>query len=322
FKITNSLLSRPQVLIDPILIPKPKFSNHNRYNTTKTKSSASAIVYKLNHPRRKVPPAPPTPSAEEAVTNILYNTPPPSHIPVKRHILNCLVQNEPGVLSRVSGILAARGFNIDSLVVASTEVADLSRMTVVLRGQDDVIEQARRQLEDLVPVWAVLDYTKTTIVERELLLVKVSILGPEYLHEQLAALKHEIYNDEFLPEADLEITEDNVPNLIKKKFDESLSPSAALRQKNSHLHALNDLAKLFGGKLVDVSSHSIVIELSAKPIRIDAFLKLVKPFGILEAARSGMMALPRTPIHDRSEPEDLLEDEEDEGVDATMLPPG
>ncbi|CAG8461435.1 11867_t:CDS:10 [Ambispora gerdemannii] len=263
------------VLIDSTLIPKPKFLNHNRYITTK--SSTAAIIYKTNHPRKKVPPlpqiAPPTLSAEEAVTNIIYNTPAPSHMPVKRHILNCLVQNEPGVLSRVSGILAARGFNIDSLVVASTEVADLSRMTIVLRGQDDV------------PVWAVLDYTETTIVERELLL-------------------------------------DNASDPIKPKFDEALSPSAALRQKNSHLHALSDLAKLFSGKLVDVSSHSVVIELSAKPIRIDAFLKLVKPFGILEAARSGMMALPRTPIHDRSESEGLLEDEEGEGVDATMLPPG
>jgi acetolactate synthase I/III small subunit len=54
-----------------------------------------------------------------------------------------------------------------------------------------------------VPVWAVLDYTNTKIVERELLLVKVSILGPEHLHEQLAAIKREEYNDEFMPEADL-----------------------------------------------------------------------------------------------------------------------
>ena len=67
-----------------------------------------------------------------------------------RHMLNCLVQNEPGVLSRVSGILAGRGFNIDSLVVCRTEIRDLSRMCIVLNGQDGVIEQARRQLEDLV----------------------------------------------------------------------------------------------------------------------------------------------------------------------------
>lgn len=67
-----------------------------------------------------------------------------------RHMLNCLVQNEPGVLSRVSGILAGRGFNIDSLVVCRTEIRDLSRMCIVLNGQDGVVEQARRQLEDLV----------------------------------------------------------------------------------------------------------------------------------------------------------------------------
>ncbi len=65
-------------------------------------------------------------------------------------MLNCLVQNEPGVLSRVSGILAGRGFNIDSLVVCRTEIRDLSRMCIVISGQDGVVEQARRQLEDLV----------------------------------------------------------------------------------------------------------------------------------------------------------------------------
>ncbi len=80
----------------------------------------------------------------------------------------------------MAGTLAARGFNIDSLVVCGTEIKDLSRMCIVLRGQDGVIEQARRQLEDLVPVWAVLDYTNTKVIERELMLVKVSILGPEY----------------------------------------------------------------------------------------------------------------------------------------------
>ena len=68
----------------------------------------------------------------------------------RRRILNCLVQNEPGVLSRVSGILAGRGFNIDSLVVCRTEVRDLSRMCIVISGQEGVVEQARRQLEDLV----------------------------------------------------------------------------------------------------------------------------------------------------------------------------
>jgi acetolactate synthase I/III small subunit len=104
------------------------------------------------------------------------------------------VQNEPGVLSRISGILAARGFNIDSLVVCNTEVEDLSRMNIVLRGQDAVVEQARRQLEDLVPVWVVLDYTESKIVERELLLAKVSILGPEHFHELIAHHREDLLN--------------------------------------------------------------------------------------------------------------------------------
>lgn len=73
-----------------------------------------------------------------------------TRISSNRHILNCLVQNEPGVLSHVSGTLAGRGFNIDSLVVCRTEIRDLSRMCIVLTGQDGVVEQARRQLEGLV----------------------------------------------------------------------------------------------------------------------------------------------------------------------------
>jgi acetolactate synthase-1/3 small subunit len=108
-----------------------------------------------SHPqRRPLPlssdhlPAPPT--AEEAVSTILQNTPLKHHQIKQRHIFNCLVQNQPGVLSHVSGILAARGFNIDSLIVAKTDATDLSRMTIVLRGDPDTVEQARRQLEDLV----------------------------------------------------------------------------------------------------------------------------------------------------------------------------
>ncbi|CAG8623475.1 8901_t:CDS:10 [Acaulospora morrowiae] len=299
----------------------------NRHNSIK--SSTSAIEYKLTHPRAKVHPLPvidvPTPSAEEAVTNILYNTPAPPPTPPQRHVLNCLVQNEPGVLSRVSGILAARGFNIDSLVVASTEVADLSRMTIVLRGHNDVIEQARRQLEDLA-IWAVLDYTHTIIIERELLLIKLSILGPEHLHEQLTAIKREEYNDEFMPEIDLGSEPPDATSVLSEdpiiaSNNLPLLPSAALRHKHAHLRALLDLSNLFGAKLVDVARDSVVIELTAKPSKLDAFVKLVKPFGILEATRSGMMALPRTPLFDRDDKPPEVE-EQSGGVDATMLPPG
>ncbi|CAG8569450.1 5543_t:CDS:2 [Paraglomus occultum] len=263
---------------------RPSILCYVRYKSTR--SSTSAIEYKSSHIRRQFPPLPtPTPTAEEAVTNILYNTPAPSAEPEKRHVLNCLVQNEPGVLSRVSGILAARGFNIDSLVVARTEVTDLSRMTIVLRGQDNYIEQARRQLLDLVPVWAVLDYTQTIIVEREMLLVKVSILGPEHIHDRPSAGSDE---EEFMPEADLaEESPDATSVLDNPIIIDDLTPSAGLRQKHAHLQSLSNLAKLFGAKLVDISSDRVIIELSAKPRRIDAFLELIRPFGILETARSG-----------------------------------
>ena len=151
--------------------------------------------------RRIYEPARPLPTAEEAVNNILYNTPESPATPSQRAILNCLVTNEPGVLSRVSGILAARGFNIDSLVVAKTEVPDLSRMTIVLQGPDAQIEQARRQLEDLVPVWAVLDFTKSGVIEREMLMVKVSTVPgnlPEELseEEEMVAGEHGTLNTE------------------------------------------------------------------------------------------------------------------------------
>ncbi|CAI2169363.1 20545_t:CDS:2 [Funneliformis geosporum] len=301
------------------MLPITISNRYNRYQSTE--SSTSAVEYKLTHPRRKPPPlpnfAPPNSSAKEAVNNILYNnslSPPSSP---KKHILNCFVQNEPGVLSRVSGILAARGFNIDSLVVAKTEVADLSRMTIVLREKDDVIEQARRQLADLVPVWAVIDYTNKSIVQRELLLVKVSFLGPEHLHEQL--IRREENDEEFNPEANLEA---EIPDVDPPIVDDQtiLSPSAILRRKFAHLRALTDLSKLFGAHLLDVANDSVVIELAAKPTRLDAFIKLIKPFGILELARSGTMALPRTPLD--LEKEVVEEDSEDNGVDLTMLPPG
>lgn len=178
--------------------PKANLTPLLQTRSESTASSTSALAYKALHRRiypLPVSDTPPAWSAQAAVSNILYETPLPSITPPKRHILNCLVQNEPGVLSRVSGILAARGFNIDSLVVCTTEVKDLSRMTIVLSGQDGVVEQARRQLEDLVPVWAVLDYTSSPLVQRELLLAKINILGPEW-YSELQAHHQEITEGE------------------------------------------------------------------------------------------------------------------------------
>ncbi|KAH7040453.1 mitochondrial acetolactate synthase-like protein small subunit [Microdochium trichocladiopsis] len=287
-------------------------------------SSTSAIAYKAM--RRRATPLPthdlPTPwSAQAAVSNILYETPTPSSAPPKRHVLNCLVQNEPGVLSRVSGILAARGFNIDSLVVCNTEVEDLSRMTIVLTGQDGVVEQARRQLEDLVPVWAVLDYTNAALVQRELLLAKVNILGPEYFEELLKHHREVTADAEVAAHSDAEAGGDASLAEAAEDFHPSkLVASEALRHKHEHLKTITYLTHQFGGKVLDISTNSCIVEVSAKPVRIDSFMKLVSPFGILESARTGLMALPRSPLT-TSEDENLVM-EADEVVDASQLPPG
>lgn len=285
-------------------------------------SSVSALAYKAI--RRRSGPLPvaesPAWTAQAAVSNILYETPLPSTAPPKRHVLNCLVQNEPGVLSRISGILAARGFNIDSLVVCSTEVEDLSRMTILLRGQDGVIEQARRQLEDLVPVWAVLDYTDTALVQRELVLAKVNILGPEYFEELLAHHREMSAADPKSIEETQQSIEQSLEESAKDFHPSRLALSEALRHKHEHLKSITYFAHQFGGKVLDISSSSCIVEVSAKPSRIDSFLKLVTPFGILESARTGLMALPRSPLMDPKA--DAVQMEKDEIVDASQLPPG
>ncbi|CAO3645222.1 unnamed protein product [Mucor hiemalis] len=284
--------------------------------TARQGSSISALNFKksIRQKRYGHPPSVMSTTAEEAVHNILYNTPPATDERVERHVLNCLVQNEPGVLSRMSGVLASRNFNIESLVVANTEVSDLSRMTVVFNGKNVQIEQARRQLEDLVPVWAVLDYSNTKLIERELLLIKLSILGPEHLHEQLpmAKLGNKVeYEDE--------------DNLNLDAEDES--PATTLRNTFNHLRSITELSRLFDGKVVDVSSDCVVLEVCAKPERISSFMKLCKPFGIIEAARTGVMAMPRSPVHDHYEAQTHHSyskdtEEDDSYVDPTTLPPG
>ena len=268
-------------------------------------------------------------------------------------MLNCLVQNEPGVLSRVSGILAGRGFNIDSLVVCRTEIRDLSRMCIVISGQDGVVEQARRQLEDLVrypslpllypnpspphfthdarcivsfqvPVWAVLDYTETRTISRELLLVKVSILGPEYLDDQLAGgpsheprAAHRAHAEQTKLEREMTLArhfeESNRPppqhppdpsssssssstsaGGVEGGGAKPLTPSEALRMRHQHLQSLHVLANQFGARIVDVSENSIILEMSGKTSRVLAFLSLVKPFGIIESARTGTFSYAST----------------------------
>jgi acetolactate synthase I/III small subunit len=90
-----------------------------------------------------------------------------------RHIISILMENEPGALSRVAGLFSARGYNIESLTVATTEDATLSRMTIVTSGNDAVIEQIIKQLNKLIDVVKVLDLNDGKHIERELMLIKV-----------------------------------------------------------------------------------------------------------------------------------------------------
>ena len=95
-----------------------------------------------------------------------------------RHIISVLLENETGALSRVVGLFSARGYNIETLTVAPTEDATLSRMTIVTTGSDDVIEQITKHLNRLTEVVKVVDLTEAHI-ERELMLIKVRAVGKE-----------------------------------------------------------------------------------------------------------------------------------------------
>lgn len=92
-----------------------------------------------------------------------------------RHVISCLVENQSGVLSRITGLFSGRGFNIDSLCVGETTDPSVSRMTIVVRGDDRILEQVTKQLNKLVDVIKVQDYVGQATVERELILVKVKV---------------------------------------------------------------------------------------------------------------------------------------------------
>ena len=96
-----------------------------------------------------------------------------------KHIIAVLLENEPGALSRVVALFSARGYNIESLTVAPTEDASLSRMTIVTTGSDEVIEQITKHLNRLIEVVKVVDLTEGAFTERELMLIKVRAVGKE-----------------------------------------------------------------------------------------------------------------------------------------------
>ncbi|MEJ2649520.1 MAG: acetolactate synthase small subunit [Sedimentisphaerales bacterium] len=105
-----------------------------------------------------------------------------------KHIISALVENKPGVLAHVAGMFAARNFNIDSLVVGRTEDPDLSRMTIVVIGDDRIVEQVRKQLAKIVPVVKVQDFVGQPVVARDLMLIVVSCT-PEQRPEILALIE-------------------------------------------------------------------------------------------------------------------------------------
>ncbi len=105
-----------------------------------------------------------------------------------KHIISALVENKPGVLAHVAGMFAARGFNIDSLVVGRTEDPQLSRMTIVVIGDDRVVEQVRKQLGKIVPVVKVIDFVGQSVVARDLMLIIISS-PPEKRPEVLSLIE-------------------------------------------------------------------------------------------------------------------------------------
>ena len=155
-----------------------------------------------------------------------------------RHVLSALVQNQPGVLAHISGMLASRAFNIDSLAVGETEDPNLSRMTFVVKGDDAELEQVRKQLDKIVTVVKVQDISSENFVERDLMLIKVK--AP-------AAKRTEIVL----------------------------------------------LVEMFRGRVVDVSQNDMMIEISGTESKIEAFIELMRPSGIVELARTGRIALVR-----------------------------
>ncbi len=155
-----------------------------------------------------------------------------------RHVLSALVQNQPGVLAHVSGMLASRGFNIDSLAVGETEDPELSRMTFVVHGDDAVLEQVRKQLDKIVTVVKVQDISSEDYVERDLMLLKVKANPSQRMEIVL-------------------------------------------------------LVEMFRGRVVDIGADSLLIEISGREQKIEAFIELMRPYGILELARTGRIALVR-----------------------------
>jgi acetolactate synthase-1/3 small subunit len=156
----------------------------------------------------------------------------------RKHILSMLVDNQPGVLSRVAGLFSGRGFNIDSLCVSETVDPLISRITLVAVGDMSILEQIKKQLNKLINVIKVWDFTETEFVQRETALVKV-------------------------------------------------------RAKHENRAEILRMADIFHATVVDVGTEYYTLEVTGDEGKISALLKLLKPLGIREMARTGTVALAR-----------------------------
>ena len=155
-----------------------------------------------------------------------------------RHTISVLVENKFGVLARVSGMFSGRGFNIDSLNVAPTHDATLSRITTVLKGDAAQLDLCIRQLRKLVNVVEVADFKEGQAVERELVLVKIR---------------------------------------------------ADARSRSE----IVQIADIFRARIVNLAADNVIIEMTGADEKVNALLSLLEPFGILELARTGRLALKR-----------------------------
>lgn len=156
-----------------------------------------------------------------------------------RHTISVLVENQHGVLARIAGLFAARGFNIDSLTVGPTEDQTLSRMTIVVKADDATLEQIVKQLDRLVTTVHVEDYLDRDIIERELILVKVKASGAKRIE-------------------------------------------------------IMQIVEVYRGKIVDLNPADLTVEVSGSEGKLKAMVEALRPYGLLELARSGKIAMARS----------------------------
>lgn len=155
-----------------------------------------------------------------------------------KHILSVLVENHAGVLSRVAGLFSRRGFNIDTLAVGTTEDDKMSRMTIVVNGDEYVVEQVTKQLNKLIDIIKIKQLDREDSVSRELALVKV--------------------------------------NATSKTRSEIVQ-----------------IVDIFRAKIIDIARSTLTIEMTGSDDKIAAILDMLRPFGICEMARTGIIALER-----------------------------